>query len=118
MPAGTLPSGPPPAKAGAPVTAAAAAPAKSDVPVAAGPRRRPHGPCGPEAGRIGRGGRPGRAEPPRPVSLSARSVYVWVLRSDQTNQLKELQADGYVEVHQGPAKADEKEWTSRASTST
>ncbi len=47
-------------------------------------------------------------EPPRPVSLSARSVYVWVLRSDQTNQLKELQADGYVEVHQDPAKADEK----------
>ena len=35
-------------------------------------------------------------------------MYVWVLRSDQTNQLEELQAEGYVEVHQDPAKADEK----------
>ena len=48
------------------------------------------------------------AAPARPISLEARSVYAWVVRSDQKSNLDRLQADGEVSVHQEPAKGDEK----------
>ena len=107
VPAGALPAAPPASKPGAPV--------------AAGPMGAKPAPAGAAGHEAVKPAAPGAApapaadtaaaaepEPPRPVSLSARSVYVWVLRCDQTNQLEQLQADGYVEVHQDPAKGAEK----------
>ncbi len=106
MPAGALPAAPPASKPGAPVAAAADGPAKPAPAGAAGHEAvKPAAPGAVPAPAADTAAEP---EPPRPVSLSARSVYVWVLRCDQTNQLEKLQADGYVEVHQDPAKGDEK----------
>lgn len=46
--------------------------------------------------------------PQRPLDLSARSVEATVLRSGQKNQLEKLFTEGSVQVHQDPAKPDEK----------
>ena len=48
------------------------------------------------------------AEPPRPIDLTARSVYAWVARGKEKSALESLQAEGDVHVTQAPAKADEK----------
>ena len=48
------------------------------------------------------------AEPPRPIDLTARSVYAWVVRGKEKNTLERLQAEGDVVVLQAPAKGEEK----------
>jgi LptA/(LptD N-terminal domain) LPS transport protein len=47
-------------------------------------------------------------EPVRPIDLTARSVYVWVARSEDKTSLEKLDAEIDVEVHQAAAKPDEK----------
>ena len=65
-------------------------------------------PVGPQA-RARRGGRRRpRKSRPGPSASPPRSVYVWVAPQRADNQLEQLQADGYVEVHQDPAEGDEK----------
>ena len=44
----------------------------------------------------------------RPIELSARTVEAWVLRSDARNTLERLETEGSVQVHQAPARPEEK----------
>ncbi|HVS36782.1 MAG TPA: hypothetical protein VMS17_14570 [Gemmataceae bacterium] len=94
VPNDALPDAPPPAKP------AAFTPAQP-APVAGPAAPEAPKPTGPDAAAAT------DADLPRPLSLSARSVYAEVLRSDQKSQLKELRADGFVKVHQDPAKGAE-----------
>ncbi len=70
-------------------------------------------PAGPDATAVKAGADPTAAPadgtpPPRPVELTARFVYAWVLRNDQKSTLEKIRAEGDVSVHQDPAQADEK----------
>jgi hypothetical protein len=99
VPAGTLL----PAAAPAAAPQANAAPPKGAVPsVVAGPVVAGAAPAAPVA--------PVNAdpEPVRPIDLTARSVYVWVARTEDKTALEKLDAEGDVAVRQDPAKPGEK----------
>ncbi len=97
---------------------AAAAPGSLTPVQPATPRPLPQGPQAPAdltsrpgAPRLGPGPALGPAQqqaPARPFDLSARSVEAWVLRSPERNELDQLWCEGKVEVHQDPAKGEEK----------
>ena len=98
-PAGAMP----PASPAAPAQANAV-PAKNAAPaVSAGPAPQP-------AGTNIAGAAPIKAdpEPVRPIDLTARSVYVWMVRGEEKNTLEKLDAEGDVVVRQDPAKPGEK----------